>query len=197
MNEADVRLQISHALQWHGHWPRHSQDGRMINGVLFTPEIKGLPDIETRHPKFPNELIEVKVVKRDDKAFSFNQIEKEQREYLDNWLEAGGKCYLAIGKIVPMGSKSKIHSIAVFTWLLWKVIEQNSLYKSIPYSWELYDKKPAEWEKIADIVSFPSEYFLWKAGSDWRFDRRHPLAIPPLVQVPFFKRVRQTDDILQ
>src|SRR5688572_7396499 len=200
MNESDVRLAVTHALQWHGYWPFHHQDGRLHfckhgHPVLATPEIKGRPDIEARHPKHPTVFIEVKAITKDAKSFAFSQIEPEQREYLSNWTNEGGSAYLAIGKIVPHGTKSKIGSIWVFPWPYWLEVE-SQYQKSIAFSWGLYEKRPLDWQTRGSIRELRPIFEMMKTKEeDWQFFPSHWLAKPKKVAIPFYRKEKIRDDI--
>lgn len=200
MNEASIRVAIQHALQWHGYWPFHWQDGRMHfckqgHPVLATPEIKGRPDIEARHPKYPTAFIEVKAIAQDTKSFAFSQIEPEQREYMNSWTAEGGQAYLAIGKIVPHGTKSKIGAIWVFPWLAWLDVESR-YEKSIAYSWGLYEKRPKDWMHRGSIVQLNPAFEMMKTkDEDWQFFPGHWLATPKKVAIPFYRKEKIRDEI--
>lgn len=202
MNEADIRLAVSHALQWHGWWPQHVQDGRLHfcaqgHPVLVTAERKGYPDIRAEHPRFEMAHIEVKAIAKNKKSFAKSQIEPEQRNYLNKWTSQGGAGYLAIGKIEPMGSRSTIGGIWVFPWSYWCELE-TTFEKSIAYDWDLYEKRPEKWERTDSIVWQASSYQLFKSKTDdWQFMKSHPLAAPKKVEVPYFKqeKVRANDAV--
>lgn len=185
MNETSIRTAIQHALQYRGYWPFHHQDARPCPKchTIITPPIKGRPDIESRHPKFPTVLIEVKDCK--ELAFPFAEIEPEQRAYLTAWMEAGGASYLALGKIVPMGSKTTIHSIYVVLWDDWLEFERYSGGKSAVYDFALYQNKVRIDEKSI-VDNFSSRYRLFGASNNWHFQDEHSLAVQPEVQTPFF-----------
>lgn len=197
MNEASVRLALHHALQWRGYWPKHDSDGRKypvpcvkchrVNWLMVTPEIKGLPDTNGRHPRFPSPLIEVKAVKATERSFAFNSITPEQREYLSAWAKEGGGSYLCLGKIVPMGSKEKIRQILVIPWLEWLKIEDN-YDKSIPWDYALYEKQPSL-PRQSDLMSLVfSWWHLVRTANEWHFPDDHPLSVIPEIETPFFKK---------
>jgi hypothetical protein len=190
MKESDVRLQLHHALQWLGYWPYHHQDARYCPKChsIITPEIKGRPDTEARHPRFPTALIEVKVCKL---SFPFSDITLEQREYLNAWSVEGGRGYLCLGLIVPYGTRTTIRDIIVVPWVFW--LEQEIYYKersfqSVPWDRTLY--KRAFSTDIKDLTeSIPSQYFLKRIGNEWHFESEHPLVVQGEINNPFFKRV--------
>lgn len=190
MNESDVRLRLHHALQYRGYWPLHHRDGFPCPkcGTIQVPPIKGRPDTEARHTKFPIAMIEVKALGIDDLAFAFKEISEDQRKYLTAWMNEGGQSYLCLGKIVPLGSKTSIHSIWVIPWDQWLDIEKHT-EKSIIYDRSFYTNnvRPGE-HSVTDVV--PDKYKLFGAGLDWHFQNEHPLAVQPEVEMPFFKRVK-------
>jgi hypothetical protein len=189
MKESDIRLALHHALQWRGYWPYHHQDARYCPRchAIITPEVVGRPDTEARHPAFPTALIEVKAVKSTEKSFAFDAITPEQREYLSSWANEGGESYICLGKIVPMGSKEKIHQILVIPWLEWLEIE-DAHDKSIPWDYGLYEKQPSL-PRQNDLMSliYPA-WELVRNANDWHLQRGHPLSVCREVEVPFYKR---------
>lgn len=198
MNESDIRLAVSHALQWHGWWTPPIQDGRMYfckegHPVLVKADRKGYPDIRAEHPVYPLAHIEVKAIGKDAKSFAFAQIEPEQRNYLTKWSDKGGAAYLAIGKIVPSGSKSKIGGIWVFPWHHWLNVESR-YQKSIAYSWGLYEKRPLDWEKRGSIIELQDFCELEKTEEGWQFHPAHWLAFPPKVEIPYYKQEKVRAD---
>lgn len=201
MKEADVRLKLHHALQFLQYWPKHDQDARKypvtcqrchhVNWFTVTPEIKGLPDTNGRHPRFPSPLIEVKVVKSDEQSFAFSSISSEQRKYLTSWAAEGGGAYICIGKIVPADTKEKIREILVIPWDSWIVCVEETHEKSIPWDYELYETLPSL-PRPSDLKSIVfDQWYLTQNGSDWHFKPEHPLYVQPEIDVPFYKRVKE------
>lgn len=209
MKEKDIRLEVSHALQWYGYWPYHHQDGRnhvffcsycrRKNFQLITPEIKGRPDLEARHPLHPTIFIEVKSIRKEENSFRMDKIRIEQVDYLDRWCKLGGQAYFAIGKIVPMGTKTKIHSIMVIPWDVFR--ERTiaiDITTPIPYDWELYKNKPSI--RMTSLVEvFPEDkYHMWKTQTGWQLSSGHPIGgISELVETPYFlqKGEAQEDEV--
>lgn len=189
MKEASIRLQLHHALMWLGYWPLHHRDGFRCPkcGTIQVPPIVGRPDTEARHPRFPTALIEVKAVK--ELAFAFSEITIEQREYLSSWSKEHGESYLCLGKIVPMGTKTKIDSIVVIPWQMWLVEEANH-EKSVPYD-RLYYKNELRSEESTIVGTFDPRFFLEKRDGDPHFKADHPLAVCQEVEVPFYKRSKE------
>lgn len=203
MNEADVRLIVSHALQWQGMWSFHWNDGRVIpamcpyckkwHSITVTPEIKGRPDLLGIHPSPPREnlFIEVKDVPANAKSFALAEISVEQSQYLDAFWANGGAAFLAIGKIVPMGSKTRILAILCVPWYLWN--QRTEIYeKSIAWDWALYQRKPVV-QKQSMIELFPEQkYWLGKENGHWRFHPDHPIRkMGADVELPFYLRERK------
>src|SRR5512139_1632950 len=101
MDESDVRQKIDEGMERQGFWVIHFQDGRKYpcqcprcrkwHTLTVTPEVKGRPDLWGFHPSHPSALIEVKMIAKKDKLFSFSQIEEKQRDYLNDWVAAGGQ----------------------------------------------------------------------------------------------------------
>ena len=189
MNEASIRLQLHHALQWLGYWPYHHQDARYCPRChnIITPEVIGRPDTEARHPTHPTVLIEVKAVK--GLAFPFSEITPEQRKYLSSWENEEGKSYLCLGKIVPIGSKTRIDSIVVIPWRMWLDVEK-IFDKSVPYDRLYYTNKLRSNESTI-VELFDLKYFIEKIDGQPHFRQEHPLFVQPEVSVPFYKRVKE------
>ena len=90
-------------------------------------------------------------------SFPMNEIDDDQRRYLDNIVREGGDAYLGFGVIRWLGEnkkKSKVMDAYVIPWLFWKRIEeyyQALEQASIPYDWELYTNKPAHWGSFMSL----------------------------------------------
>lgn len=200
MKESDIRLAVSHALQWQGFRPLHWNDGRSIpvrcpfcqkwHSAVVTPEIKGRPDLLGIHPAPPREnlFIEVKDVPADKKSFALAEISIEQVQYLDGFWAEGGAAFLVIGKIVPLGKKTRIDSILCVPWLLWN--QRTDQYeKSIAWDWDLYVKLPVL-QKKSMLQLFPEEqWWLRKEDKHWRFHPDHPIRkMGEDVTLPYYLR---------
>ena len=197
MKEADIRLSLHHALQWRGWWPLHHQDGRKYPCVhcgkwnVITPDVRGRPDTEARHPKFPTAFIEVKMV--PGLSFAFNEITPEQHRYLTSWMNEGGQSYLCLGKIVTRGAtQTKIDSIMVIPWNTWLGVERAG-GKSVPYDFKYYQNDVRA--EDMDLAHWISDFcYLKLLLGEWHFQNEHPLAVQPEIDVPFFKRSKEKNE---
>jgi hypothetical protein len=194
MKEKDIREKgLNHALMWRNWRPLHWQDGRAYpcqhchKTNILTPQHPGRSDTLAIRGD-ASAFIEVKDCK--EKAFAFSEISSDQRKYLDDAAKDDIPTYICIGKIVPMGSKERIHSIYVIPWKKWVLMETEMILilesGSIPYDYSLYEKKPAV--RCSDLVTRFKEYALEYRDGDWHFPDIHPLAVQPEVEVPWHMR---------
>ena len=192
MKESDVRLHLHHALQWRGWSPFHHTDGRKCPHCYRTilPTVAGRADTIAKHYTVtaPDSYIEVKDCK--DTAFAFSEISEDQRKFLS----AKGSSYICIGRIVPMGTKTTIHSIYVIPWDLWKKMEEEITLllqdRSVPYDYQLYTNRVAA--RGPDLVTRFSKYALEKRDGNWHFKDDHPLAVQGEIETPHFMREKDT-----
>jgi len=210
MKESDVREEIQHALQWHGWWTEHKQDARnyscqcrkckTLNWITVKPERKGDADIYAMNPVFNKiAFIEVKVIGKGEKSFEFAKIEPEQRNKMDKWVNQGGRGYIAIGKIIPAKSISRLSRICVIPWGFYLRYIEADRKHSIAWDWDLYSKRPSGWELKGSIVGMLSymEWLTRTEGKDWQFHPNHPLALmrEHTLDVPYYRQPKQKERV--
>ncbi|MBD3309510.1 hypothetical protein GF348_24235 [candidate division KSB3 bacterium] len=191
MKEKDIRQEVYHLLHTeYDLWPITQMDLAICPRchAKVKPPI-GRPDILVLNPLGRTIVIEVKAIRGG--SFSFSDIRDEQRQWLDNWLEAGGFGYIAIGTL------KRPRRLWIVDWAVWRNAEKQikPIQKSIPvvagkgYNRELQDKNldmstlfvrhelekiPYSWElpedhtirRIANASNMPGPiYFVTNAAS--------------------------------
>ncbi len=179
MNEAYVRQWVNNGIKKeHGYWAITGTDATKCSrcGNLYKPEA-GLPDTLMLHPLKDCFIIEYKVAKK--KSFPFKKIGDEQRRWLGDWLEDGGRGYLGLAIIQPpkeKGQNDKWLAMYMIDWEYWLPVEQecrkyNSL--SIPYVWHNRARVPEQLE----IASKFRQFKMHRMEGLWRLPPYHS-AIP-------------------
>lgn len=158
-SESDFQNVVRWAVERQGYWTRHIPRNQRIG-----PQ-KGAPDLLCFHPwEGVNCQIEVKIQRPQSPSWSMEELDVDQRKYLDNIICAGGDAYIAFGVIRFLGtskSRSKIVDGYIIPWMFWKRLEEyyQSMFGqiSIPYDWDMFERKPAYWGTFADLKSLLEE----------------------------------------
>jgi hypothetical protein len=149
MLESDISRKVRASLNRYGYWVITQTDAsegwceRCKAKVTIYPP-SGRPDMIVIHPTGLSIVVEVKMFKlRPDKkgspkSFPFDKIDDKQRSWLDNWHEAHGKGYIALGVVEKLEErkKDKLLGIWLVDWIDWLDMEKDlrEFQKSIPWN---------------------------------------------------------------
>lgn len=103
-------------------------------GRLTKPPI-GRPDILILNTCGPSYVVEVKTLRASETSFSMNNIDDQQRKWLDFWEEMQGAGFIGLGIIRPHGQREFLEHLYLVPWDSWKQIEKQiaPYQSSIPY----------------------------------------------------------------
>jgi hypothetical protein len=175
MNEAYVRRQVFRMFRLMGYWPITQTDAAKCPEchALIRPPI-GRPDILVLHPRAQTIVVEVKVLRPAETAFSFDDVTPEQHAWLSAWLNHGGNGYLAIGIIRQAKTKHKLEHLYLVDWLAWLGAE--TIVKPIQNSIPLVAGKGMRKELQAnslDIIHLLQSYELMRHSGGWHLPDGH------------------------
>jgi hypothetical protein len=148
------------------------QLGNILDNAQFKPPL-GRPDILVLDPLGPSRVVEVKALNlKQSTSFAFKAIEDNQRKWLDNWQEARGHGFIALGTIVPRG---KHRHLWIVPWSMWKQIEaQITPYQqSIPFS--AGKGYRTELQAGLDLLRLMGDYACQRQNGHWVLPSEHAL----------------------
>lgn len=162
MDEADIRLEMQHAIRKIGFDDHHPEDSRQTG--------RGRPDIFGLNPIDRTIVIEVKKIeekKRVDSNLYFKEISNSQRKWLDWWVhDRTGAGFLGLGTV--FGKPRQMWIIPWHRWAafeLWKVKETGNEYAELNEINTYFREKEhyaLEWVNSTEGWAFLSDHPLMK-----------------------------------
>lgn len=152
MRETNIRQEIFRLFRISGFWPITQTDATRCSkcGSFFYPP-KGRPDILCLNPRGRAFVVEVKV---GETSFPKNHITQDQREWMNNYVNAGGLAFIALGTL------RRPRQLFIVPWQEWLAIEN------------AYPERQSVPASAAELQQFA----LRRVNGGWAIPPKHPLA---------------------
>jgi len=169
MEEANIQRKIYRLLGSMGYVCIPQTDAFKCSrcGEITRPP-KGRPDLPVLHPTSRSIVVEVKVLRAENRSFSFSKITDEQRAWLDFWEGIQGIGFIGLGIIQRHGKLDYLEHLYLIPWNRWKEMEERiAPYQlSIPLEAGKGFKTELQ-EQQLDILHIFTPYEIKREDASW------------------------------